>query len=316
MARAGKTSISPSLRRALARIESDTTRGARELVLDAARAVARDPGPAPGPSGKEIEAWARALALRLIRAQPAMAPFYHLANALLKAVRGDSLEADTARVRDAPLSFVEEAEAYAAEAAERAARLLPAGAVVVTYSRSSSVLETLRRAAEGGRRYVVRVSEARPKAEGRSAAREALELGHRVEFYTDAGLLSAVADASAVLVGADAIGQTRFRNKVGTQALALAAREAGVPSYLVADPLKLLPEKFWVPEVPRPAREVWSVRRTGLEVKNLYFEEIAVGLVRGVILGTGANDPHPPGELAHWPAADYFAPVERLLAGS
>lgn len=308
-------SLSPSLRRALERIARDTTRGARELVLAAARALAREPGPARARSVREVEAWARLVAARLVEAQPAMAPFYHLANALLKATAGDSVGAALARLRSAPLAFAEEAEAYAGEAAERAAALIPDGGTVVTYSRSSSVLEALQVGAEADRRWTVRVSEARPKNEGRSVARDAAEWGHRVEFFTDAGLLAAVEGADVLLVGADAVGESRLRNKVGTAALARTARAGGVPAYVVTDPLKLLPERLWPPEEERPAREVWSVQRRRLRVRNRYFEEVPLSLFDGVILGAGEPDPHPPVELAGWPAADYFHPLERLLAG-
>jgi translation initiation factor 2B subunit (eIF-2B alpha/beta/delta family) len=215
-----------------------------------------------------------------------MAPFYHLANALLGAAASESATEAVARVRAAPLAFTEEAEAYAAAAAERAATLVPGGGTVVTYSRSHSVLEALRVGAEGGRLWTVRVSEARPRNEGRSVARNA-----------------------------DAVGESRLRNKIGTAALARSARAVGVPAYVVTDPLKLLPERLWIPEEERPAREVWAVRRRRVTVRNLYFEEIPLSLFDGIVLGTGDRDPHPPGDLTRWPAADYFQPLERLLAG-
>lgn len=315
MGRSNPPTLSTSLRRSLERLGRDSTRGARELVLAAARALARDPGPAGARSAAEVAEWARLVAARLVQIQPAMAPFYHLANVLLRALRGESAEDDRARVRAAPLSFLEEAEAYAEEAAEHAAALLPEGRPVVTYSRSSSVLEALAAAAEGGRRFTVRLSEARPRHEGRGMARAVLERGHRVEYFTDAGLFAAVGDAGVVLVGADTVGESRFRNKVGSAALLRAAGAAGVPRHLVTDPLKLLPERFWLPEGPRAPREVWSVRRTRLEVVNRYFEEVPLDLLDGVVLGTGEGDPHRPGELARWPTADYFRPLERLLAG-
>lgn len=308
-------SLSPSLRRALQRIARDVTRGARELALAAAGALARDLGPARARSVREVEAWAHLVASRLVEAQPAMAPFYHLANALLRAAVGESVTEAVARLHRAPLAFAEEAEAYAAAAAERAATLLPEGGIVVTYSRSHSVLEALRVGAEAGRLWTVRVSEARPRNEGRSVARAAAEWGHRVEFFTDAGLLAAVRGADGVLVGADAVGESRLRNKAGTAALARSARAAGVPAYVVTDPLKLLPERLWTPEEERPAREVWAVWRRRVTVRNLYFEEVPLSLFDGIVLGAGDRDPHPPGELARWPAADYFQPLERLLAG-
>ncbi|MGH7545823.1 MAG: hypothetical protein ACREKI_06535, partial [Gemmatimonadota bacterium] len=277
--------------------------------------LARDRGPARARSTLEVLAWARLVAARLVEAQPAMAPFYHLANVLLGAAACESATEAVARVRAAPLAFAEEAEAYAAAAAERAATLVPEGGTVVTYSRSHSVLEALRVGADSGRLWTVRVSEARPKHEGRSVARDAAEWGHRVEFFTDAGLLAAVGGADVLLVGADAIGESRLRNKAGTAALARSARAAGVPAYVVTDPLKLLPERLWIPEEERPAREVWAVRRRRVTVRNRYFEDVPLSLFDGIVLGARDRDAHPPGDLTRWPAADYFQPLERLLAG-
>jgi translation initiation factor 2B subunit (eIF-2B alpha/beta/delta family) len=304
--------IPPAFRSALARIRADRTRGAGELVRAAARALGRVPWSAQARSPEALDAAARAVARALLEAQPQMAPFYHLANAVMRAARSGDLRDRAERLRRVGPSFIEEADAYAEEAAARAAGLVPDGAVVLTYSRSGSVLAALRRAAAAGSRWTVRVSEARPQGEGRSVARAAARFRHRVEFFTDAGLFAAVDGATAVLLGADAVGTARFRNKVGTRALLCVAREAGVTAYLVADPLKLLPERFWVPEAPRPAREIWAVRRPGLEVRNLYFEDVPLRLLTGLILGAGLDEPRPPTDLGRWPLPEYFEPLEEI----
>lgn len=316
MRRAPESALSPYLRRTLARIARDSEHGATEVVSAAARAIGRELGRARFGSAKEAGTWALEAAAALLAVQPHMAPFYHLASALLRAVEMGPAEGALAELRQVPERFLGEASAHAWRAAECAARLVRDGGTVLTYSRSGSVLEALRAARRMGRRWTLRVSEGRPRGEGRSVARFALALDHRVEFFTDAALLAAVPGANAVLVGADALAESKFRNKVGTGALALAAREARVPVYVIADPFKILPERYWVPEVARPAREVWRLRRKGLAIANLYFETVPLTLVTGVVLGTGAaDDVYTPGDLSRWFAPERFRPVEKLLAG-
>lgn len=303
------------LRRALQAIARNRTRGAAELAAAAARALARDLGKARFRSPADAQAWARTVASMLLSAQPGMAPFYHLAGMLLMAAEDAAGEDPTVRLREAPLHFARDLKAQARESARLASDLVADGETVVTYSRSGSVLAVLRAAAELGKVWTLRVSEARPRAEGRSVARAALALGHRVEFFTDAGLFGAVEGAAGVLVGADAIGESRFRNKVGTAGLAHVARGAGVPFYVVADPFKILPERFWLPELPKPAREVWRARAKGLAVINLYFESVPLALGSGVVLGSGPAAVCTPEEVAGWHPREHLDAVERLLAG-
>ncbi|MBI4513653.1 MAG: hypothetical protein HY702_06025 [Gemmatimonadetes bacterium] len=312
---APKSALSPDLRRALDRIARDSERGAAELASAAARAIRRELRRARFRSGSEAGTWAHDAAAALLAVQPQMAPFYHLASALLRAVDVGPGKGPLTELRRVPERFLRDAAAHAQSAAHCAARLVPDGGTVLTYSRSGSVLEALRAALQMGRRWTVRVSEGRPRGEGRSVARSALALGHRVEFFTDAALFAAVPGADAVLLGADALAESKFRNKVGTGALALVAREARVAVYVIADPFKVLPERYWLPELPRPAGEVWRLRRKGLSIPNLYFEAVPLTLVTGVVLGTGAADVYTPGALSRWFAPELFRPVEKLLAG-
>ena len=111
---------------------------------------------------------------------------------------------------------------------------------VVTHSASSTVRHLLSDLAPS--RVIVGASE--PGGEGRGLA---AELGAR--GVSDAKAVRLVAEAGAVLVGADAVGTHAFVNKVGTLALAQAARNAGTPFFVVAESFK------WVPVAEPPVLE-------------------------------------------------------------
>ena len=111
-------------------------------------------------------------------------------------------------------------------------RLAGISGPVVTHSASSTVRHLL--AAVLPSRVIVGTSE--PGGEGR---RLAAELGARC--VSDADAVRQVGPAGAVLVGADAIGTDSFVNKVGTLALAEAARETNTPFFVVAESFKWVP---------------------------------------------------------------------------
>lgn len=268
-------------RERLKEIAADRERGASELALEAARVLLEHSGDFDAAPEEESAADDRAreeLALALLRAQPEMAPFYHLAAAVLASGGVEGL-----RER-----LVELIRAWESSGIERIGQeLIPSDTVVMTYSRSGTVLAVLRRIAAAGTRVRVMVGEGRPGYEGRSVAAALARAGLDVEVFTDAGLLSRVAAADAVLIGADAIGPTRFRNKVGTNALCDAARAAARPVFVLADPGKLLPDDLWPPPAERDAAEVWPDAPDGVRARNPYFERIPLAGIEAVVTGAG-----------------------------
>lgn len=264
-------------------IGRDRAHGARELVLQAARAVAREMGAAGPGDDPEFRRRRRDLARRLLEAQPEMAPFHHLAALVL-------------REGDEPGGLAAAADAFARHlgedrTVERAVEELPIQGTVVTYSRSGSVLAALVGAGGRGKRLRVLLGEGRPRYEGRSLAVDLAATGLRIELFTDAGLLSRVGEADLVLLGADAIGERHFRNKVGSSALCALARDLDVPVRVLADPTKFLPEERW-PESPgRPGGEVWADAPEPVTVRNPYFEAVRWTEGAVVISGDALLDP-------------------------
>ena len=104
----------------------------------------------------------------------------------------------------------------------------PPDSVFMTHSASSTVRSVI-----DGLPFPLLVTASEPGGEGRRMARE---LG--VTCVEDADAPSRVADVAAVVVGADAVGSEAFVNKVGTRALAQAARESSTPFFVVTESYK------------------------------------------------------------------------------
>ncbi|HEV2712298.1 MAG TPA: hypothetical protein VGU26_04305 [Gaiellaceae bacterium] len=112
------------------------------------------------------------------------------------------------------------------------------GATVITHSASGTVREAFQQTRPA--RIICTVSE--PVGEGREFADEWRSAGYDVELVDDEKAPARVADTSLLLIGADTV----FRdgticNKVGTIPLAKAAADAGVPTIVAAEVIKVAP---------------------------------------------------------------------------
>jgi len=186
----------------------------------------------------------------------------------------------------------------AADADERAARAVTdrLSGHVVTCSRSGTVLAALRAADVDA----VTVAESRPGGEGVGVAEALAADGLDVTLAGDAAVPGLVADADAVLVGADAVHPDgTVVNKVGTFPLALAAARAGVPCLAVCAADKVGPAGG------RPdaaAAEPLYDGDAALSVANPVFEGTPGDLVT-VVTEDGALDADAVGALAGTHAA-------------
>jgi len=224
-----------------------------------------------------------------ISARPAMAGFVNLAAAVFGAAEG----APRGEVRQAVLAALGEyrraRDAALTRVAERGCELLRPGGALLTISRSSTVLACLMRAADVGMCLRVICSESRPMCEGVELARELAALGHRPAVVADALAPALVQRAAVVLVGGDTVFRRGLVNKAGTYALALAAREAGVPIYALCPTEKFLApayEKFF----ENPAREpklLLDPQPEGVEVWNYFFDITPLELLSGVVCEDG-----------------------------
>lgn len=264
-------------------IRSETRRGASDLVRDALlayEALVEETAP-PSLPGRLSQA-----SREILEAQPAMAPLFALACAVVRAAP-DRAETTGAAVRECLRDFRVRLDRVQREVAERAEGLVPAGGRVLTLSFSGTVRRALCLAA-ARRTFDVCCLEGRPGMEGRDMASGLAEKGIRVAIAVDAACGAVVRDCDVVLVGADSIGDLGVVNKIGTRAAALLARRAGVPIYALADTTKLLPSGYSQElDDVRPAAEVWPDAPVAVDVWNRYFEATPLSYLDGVVTEDG-----------------------------
>jgi ribose 1,5-bisphosphate isomerase len=121
------------------------------------------------------------------------------------------------------------------------------GAVVATHSASATVREALLHTPP--KKVICTVSE--PIGEGRAFADDLRAQGLSVDLVADEDAPGAVAEANVLLLGADTVFSCgTLCNKVGTTALAEAARRHEVPVIVAAEIVKLAPING--PDAPDP----------------------------------------------------------------
>jgi translation initiation factor 2B subunit (eIF-2B alpha/beta/delta family) len=191
----------------------DETSGAAEIARAAAEALLRlDPGQVP----QAVEA--------LIRGHPSMAPLWRLGTEAWSATDH----------REGVRRFLDILDRDA-EASRVLAEVLPSG--VLTISWSSAVIDALK--LRRPERVVCMLSE--PGSEGARTAAALREAGINAEVMEDHQALDEL-PADAVAVGADAVTSEGVINKIGTKALAEAAKAREIPCYAVAGESKLVAE--------------------------------------------------------------------------
>jgi len=195
-------------------LAADSERGAAEIAGLAARALPR------------IQQSELADAIEtLLRGHPQMAPLWRLANDVLSSAdpeKGSAIFLE--RLTDD------------ARAVSAVAPILPD--VILTISYSSTVRDVIRTR----RPKQVWCMRSEPGGEG-------LHMMGSISAYTDASVITdaealAHVPAEAIVVGADAVTPTSVVNKVMTRRLAEAARNEGVPCYVVAGETKFVPDEL------------------------------------------------------------------------
>lgn len=239
-----------------------------------------------------IEA-ARALA----DSQPAMAAFVALGTRAIVVAHKAELEdvpADEAlaRVEAAIETWRTDFAKAGEEIVRRSAEALPASGWVATTTRSSLVERAALAAHEGGHAIHVMCAESRPMNEGRSLAAALAGAGVPVWLTVDGALGLLLPQAGAVWLGADAVRERTFIAKAGTYGLLLVARELTLPVYVFSQRVKFMPDRCRRLTLPRRGvAEVWPDAPDGVNVVNLPFEEVPLGLVRGVVTESGFLGP-------------------------
>ncbi len=235
-----------------------------------------------------------ALVTELVWAKRDMAPFLNLGGDVLSAAeRGvlsgsspDTLKSAAVAAADEVWEF---AEADVERVATEAEKALPPCATVATLSSSAAVEAALRRVAS--RDVSVLLAESRPSLEGVDLAGRLAEAGLSPIVVSDAALPGRITRADLVVLGADAVTERTFVNKTGSYGAALAAREADVPVYVLAQKSKIIPEALSREPGADDAAALVDEPPRGVTVENHLFEPVPLSLVRAVVTEDGLLEP-------------------------
>jgi translation initiation factor eIF-2B subunit delta len=215
----------PALADVIESLRNDTLSSSSDMVRSAIEAILATR------SATEQEWLEFGTALASVR--PSIAPFCNLGNAVQEASpRG------TLAVHSAISALAQKEKEAPALIAKQVLAL--SGDVFITLSYSGTVMQCLTELAKS-RDVRVIVLQSLPLGEGSMTCTRLLEKGVRAEMVDDSMAFAAMAEADQCLVGADAVTAEGVVNKVGTAALALAARQHGKGCHVVTSTLKVAP---------------------------------------------------------------------------
>lgn len=276
------------------RLAGDTASGATELTRRAASLLGRLVTRSRSMTAGELLGEVRSHGAKIVQAQPSMTPLYHLVRAVLDALLSEGSIADARenalRALDA---FVDHLEAAPRQIAHHLLTELPQRVAVLTHSRSDTVVAALTQAASAGKEISVVVTESRPQLEGRTVATLFHRAGIATTLIVDAAAARLMPAVDVVVVGADSVCTEGVINKIGTRMIALAARERGVPVYVLAATSKFRPRGLPPLDLERnrPPEEVWDAPPGDLSIWNQYFELTPFDAITRVITERGSLGP-------------------------
>jgi len=200
-------------------------------------------------------------------------------------------------------NFQKNLESSKERIAEIGAKRIRDDTVVFTHCHSSTVTHMLGKALKQGKKFEVVCTETRPAFQGRITAKEMLSMGVKTTLIVDSAARSFMHDIDVVVVGADAItGEGNVVNKIGTATIALLAREARKPFYVVSELLKFDPATLYgeyekIEE--RSREEIWKEAPQELNVRNPAFDVTPRNLIHGIICEEGIVSPQSVAEVMH-----------------
>ncbi len=292
-------------------IEQMVVRGAPAIGVTAAYGVALAARRRVG-ADEEFRSAMGAVLERFARTRPTAVNLFWALDRMRRVIEGTPDPVRAAEALEAEARAIEAEDLAACRAMGRfGAELLPDPATVLTHCNAGALatagygtaLGVIRAAAEAGKRVQVLADETRPFLQGaRLTAWELQKDGIPVTLITDsmAGYRMRLGGVDAVVVGADRI--TRIgdvANKIGTYALAVLAREHGVPLY-VAAPLSTVDfELSSGDEIPIEERDPTEVTHCGgarvapegVGVWNPAFDVTPAHLVTAIVTERGVARP-------------------------
>jgi len=188
-------------------------------------------------------------ALKLRKAQPAMANVRNLVGMVLFSATRKRDRVSTADygnlIRSLCAEMAQRSSLASEDASRNAVAILPEAGYVLTHSYSNTVLRAFELGMKGRKRFEVYATESYPGMEGKNLAKALVGLGVPVKLIADSAASSLIPDVDIVLVGADSVlADGSLLHKVGTKSIAALAEERRVPFYSVCESMKFSTADF------------------------------------------------------------------------
>jgi ribose 1,5-bisphosphate isomerase len=286
--------VSPGIEKLIIEIRDDRTHGASQLSRQALEVMKTAASRSRAKNATELYHELAEIAARLKDVRPSMVPIFNAVARIensLKAANAEPVDSLRQRVSAGVDEQVQSALSALTALAAYSAHLLNPEDVVLTHSYSSTVAAALKEAhrSKGIKAIVTR------SGAGRTGERLAWELnlaGVPVTFIDDSAVGFYIKTVQKVLVGADRIcADGGLVNGIGTALVAQAAKNAGVPFYVLCDTLKFdcrLKSSEVVLEEKDPAEVVSpGALPTEITVKNPYFDITPPELITGIVTEVG-----------------------------
>ncbi|MCK4583334.1 translation initiation factor eIF-2B [Candidatus Bathyarchaeota archaeon] len=238
----------------------------------------------------ELRETLKSYARRIAESRPSMTPITNkLGMFYSRLPEGAALNELRAAATKSASMIIKESRKDRSRLVENAKSVLGEPETVFTISDSSTVADVV--LGVGAKNVVV--TESRPQMEGRNLAERLAGEGVNVLLVVDAAAAMFMESADVAVVGADSVlYDGGFVNKVGTRTVALAARDQGVPFYVVCSTSKFNVMNYLGRGVELEEKDPSEVAELeGVNVRNPYFEVVPGRLVTGMITEMGVMEP-------------------------
>jgi eIF-2B alpha/beta/delta-like uncharacterized protein len=293
-------SINPEIISLIEEIKSDKVHGASQLARQAVGVLRFVAEQSQADSTSEFLLELKAIGKRLRATRPAMAPVFNIVSRFLGALSRVSVDVGLETIKSLAISKADELANDSLQAiaqiVSHGAKLITDGDRIMTHSYSSTVMAVLKEAFAKHKRIEIIATRSGPGRTGERIAQELGRSGLPVTFIDDAAMGLYIAVASKVMVGADRVcADGDIINGIGTYQLALAAKKAGIPFYVLCETLKF-DLRLKSGEVDLEEKEPSEIVEPGalpigVRVKNPYFDITPLELVTGVVTEDGLLTP-------------------------
>ncbi len=270
----------------IVQLEQDQSSGASQLTLEALQGLDDFLAHEDNPTVDLLNELADTLA----DARPSMVPLGNAIRRWLAAIdltlTGDDLRR---QARDAAQVLHRDLTHAGRDTARHAVNLVPPGAVIMTHSRSGTVMQLFQALVDRQRPFSVVCTLSGPGNEGVQVANELAGLAVPVTLITDAEMGLFMPHVDLNLTGCDCwLADNHFLNKTGTYLQALAARDRGKPFWVLADGFRDSPlTRASVTLEEMDPAEVDRIDNHHIRVRNVYFEPIPATLISGRVTENG-----------------------------